>query len=305
MTEQNTNPNRHKKVLVSLIILIILIIAVALGKYFGFSFSKAALTTPATTIAELQSKLTQGQAVIQDLQNQNEVQKQDYAKATSWKPIAIEHLVRMADLTLNTTRDVKTALVFLLAAKKYTNETKELVISHALNKDIASLQAVAIVNPEELVLKIDMVSRQVDTLPVTPSQAVIGSITPMATESQPARLLNRLFVSVVKALKDIVIIRHQTTEPILPPQQATILRLNIQAKLLQAELAVMQRQNKLYQVCLTQVVDLITKYFACNDAATIDVLHVLQELQQTNLQPDLPALTESMMAIQNTTTQES
>jgi len=274
-----------------------------LGKYFNFG--KAAPATPATTITELQNKLTQEQAVVQDLRNQNEVQKRDYAKATSWKPIAIEHLVRMADLTLNTTRDVKTALTFLLAAKKYTNETEELVINHALNKDIASLQAIAVVDSEELVLKIDMVSQQVDTLPMMPSQAVIESITPTATGSQPAKLLNRLFASLVKALKDIVIIRHQTTEPILPPQQVTILRLNIQAKLLQAELAVMQRQNKLYQACLTQIVDLITKYFACNNIATTNVLHALQELQQANLQPDLPALTESMMAIQNTTTQKS
>jgi len=303
MTEQNTNSNRYRKTLVPLIVLIILIIAVVLGKYFNFG--KAAPATPATTITELQNKLTQEQAVVQDLRNQNEVQKRDYAKATSWKPIAIEHLVRMADLTLNTTRDVKTALTFLLAAKKYTNETEELVINHALNKDIASLQAIAVVDSEELVLKIDMVSQQVDTLPMMPSQAVIESITPTATGSQPAKLLNRLFASLVKALKDIVIIRHQTTEPILPPQQVTILRLNIQAKLLQAELAVMQRQNKLYQACLTQIVDLITKYFACNNIATTNVLHALQELQQANLQPDLPALTESMMAIQNTTTQKS
>jgi uroporphyrin-3 C-methyltransferase len=283
MAKQNTKPNQYKKILL-LIILIMLIIAVALGKYFAF----------AATVTELQNKLTQEQAVIQDLQSQNEAHKQNYAKAASWKPIAIEHLVRMADLTLNTTKDVKTALTFLLAAKKYTNETEELTINQALNKDIASLQAVAVIDPEELVLKIDAVSQQVAALPVTPSQTIIESTISTPTESP---LLTRLFASVVRALKDIVIIRYQTTEPILLLQQATILRLNIQAKLLQAELAVLQRQNKLYQICLTQVVDLIAKYFNCNDPITTSVLHTLQELQQVNLQPDLPALTKSLMAV--------
>ncbi|MEI8054752.1 MAG: uroporphyrinogen-III C-methyltransferase [bacterium] len=265
-------------------ILIILIIATVLGKY---------------KVAELQNKLIQERAVVQDLQNQNEIQKRNYAETISWKAIAIEHLIRMADLTLNTTKDVKTALAFLLAAKKYTNEKEELAINHALNRDITSLQAVIVVDPEELILKIDIVSQQIDTLPIMPSRNTIESTTTSTIiESQPTKLLNRLSASIVKALKDIVIVRSQAVEPMPSPQQETILRLNIQAKLLQAELAVMQRQNKLYQVCLTQVVSLITKYFACNNTATVNILHMLQELQQANLQPDLPAIAESLMAIQ-------
>jgi uroporphyrin-3 C-methyltransferase len=296
MTEQNANPNQHKKTLVLLIILIILIIATALGRYFWLRFGKEALSNPFATITKLQNNLSQKQAIIQNLQNQNEAQRQDYAKATSWKPIAIEHLVRMADLTLNTKGDVKTALAFLIAAKKYAGDIEESAINHALNKDIASLQAVPIVDPEELVLTIDMISQQINTLSMIPSQAAISPTASQPTESQPVQLLNRLFASVVKALKDIVIIRHQATEPILPQEQVTILRFNIQAKLLQAELAVMQRQNKLYQACLTQAIDLITKHFVSSNTATANVLHTLQELQQTNLQPDLPTLTESLTA---------
>lgn len=296
MTEQNANLNQHKKTLMLIVILTILIIVTALGRYFWLRFGKEVLSNHFATITKLQNDLSQQQALIQNLQNQNEVQKQDYAKTTSWKPIAIEHLVRMADLTLNTNGDVKTALAFLVAAKKYTDDIEDSTINHALNKDIASLQAVSIVDPEELALTIDMISQQINTLSIIPSQAAIAPTTPQPTESQPVQLLNRLFASVVKALKDIVIIRHQATEPILPQEQATILRFNIQAKLLQAELAVMQRQNKLYQACLTQAIDLITKHFVSNNTATANVLHILQELQQTNLQPDLPTLTESLTA---------
>jgi|GEM_PF-5196348 len=296
MTEQNTNHNQHKKTLVLIVILIILIIATALGRYFWLRFGKEALSNHFAAITKLQNNLSQQQIIIQNLQNQNEAQKQDYAKTTSWKPIAVEYLVRMADLTLNTKEDVKTALAFLVAAKKYTGDVEESEINRALNKDIASLQAVPIVDSEKLVLTIDMISQQIDTLSMTPSQAAIAPTAPQLTESQPIQLLNRVFASVVKALKDVVIIRHQTTEPIFPPEQLTILRFNIQAKLLQAELAVMQRQNKLYQACLTQAIDLITKHFVSNNTATANVLHILQELQQTNLQPDLPTLTESLTA---------
>lgn len=306
MTTQNINPDQHKKTSVILIVLIILVIATVLGGYFWKRFGKETSINYAATIAELQNKLTQEQVAIQSLQDQNAAQKREYAKTTSWKQIAIEHLIRMADLTLNTSRDVKTALAFLLEAKKYTSEAEELAISHALNKDIASLQAVPVADIEELVLKIDTISQQVDTLPVISPQITPASTASTTPEAQPTQMFNRLLTSIVKALKNIVIIRHHAIEPILPPQQITILRLNIQAKLLQAELAAMQRQNNLYQACLTQVIDLITKHFACNNTpSTAGVLQALQELQRINLQPELPTLTESLMAIQKAIQQKS
>lgn len=266
-TIQNTNiKNNHagKKYLVVFIILIAFITAIILAKYFWQHFNSP------------QDKFTQEQQVV--------------APAAPTQA-TIEHLIRMADLSLNTSNDIKTALTFLLAAKKYAGDT-----NYALNKDIASLQAAAVIDTEELVLKIDAISQQVNTLVATPLKTTFN--TPdaainnnAATQFKYPHLLNQFFASVIQSLKNIVIIRHQSVEPMLQPEQAVFLRFNIQAKLLQAELAVMQRQNKLYQTSLAQVINLITKFFICNNTTATNILSTLQELQQINLSPDLPLLT--------------
>ena len=205
-------------------------------------------------------------------------------KTISLDKISIEHLIMTADLALSTTGDVNTAMEYLLAAKKYINLP-------ALDSDIAKLQAVPIVNIEELVLKIDTIRQQIDTLSMIPSKVVI-----MPTPEY-AYTTKRFFSSIIGALKNIVIIRHQTIEPILPSEQLIVLRFNISAKLLQAELAASQKQNKLYHVCLAQAIDLISKYFVLSDGVAVNVLNSLQELQKINLWPNLPSLTESLEAI--------
>lgn len=287
MIEQN-----KKYLTITAILLIMFIVFAVLGKCF-------------LLYTDLQSKLAQNQVVIQELKNQNEAQKQNAANTASWQRIAIERLIRMADLTLNTTGDIKASLEFLLEAKKYTNDIDELAINHALDKDIASLQAVPVVDIEELILKINITSTQVDSLSMVPSKSIATSIeTSIATDetlspfkSKYLCLLNKFFISVKKSLENIVIIRKQTIEPILPPEQIVILRFNIQAKLLQAGLAASQRQNKLYHSCLIESINLINKYFADSNSTASNVIRILKELQQINLQPTLPLLTDSLAAI--------
>lgn len=131
---------------------------------------------------------------------------------------------------------------------------------------------------EKLVLTIDAAWQQINSLSMVPLQTMAAATTTIVTEP----LLQVFWASVVKALKDIVIIRRQATGPIPTQEQVVSIRFEIQAKLLLAQLAVMQKQSKIYQACLAQVIDLVTKYFVRNDAAA-NVLRILQELQQTEL----------------------
>jgi len=307
MTEQKKAKSKGRKKkwpLFGVMLAVVVIGIVVLWDYYGPVFQKEALISRAdqsavseTTITDLQNSLIQKQSIIQELQG--EIQKREVVQpVVTWQPIIIEHFVRMADLTLHTTKDVKTALAFLLAAKEYANTPETVVIGHALSKDIANLQAVPAIDIESLLLKIDVVEKQINALPITPFQAVIPPQTPTTAVGEATCLVKRVFASVMHALKGVVLIRHRSVEPILPPEQMIILRFNIQAKLLEAKLAVMQKQNKLYQTYLTQVADLIAKYFVLNNVATTNVLHLVQELQRVNLQPELPALTESLAAIQ-------
>lgn len=295
MIEQNdSNTSLPKKIFKNFNIAITLLIIVVAIVLF-YKKANPFLDDPTEKISALQDKLSQQQNAIQELQNS--LQKQ-MADQVEWKVIVIKHLIQMADLTLNTNGDIKVALAFLSSAKKYAdNDTALASISHALNKDIVSLEAEGVVDTETLVLKIDAINQKISSLSVLQPQNTFLQTQPGETLQQKA-LLKRLFTSVTKALKDIVIVHHQTTEPILAPDQALILRLNLQAKLFQAEIAVMQKQNKLYQDCLSQVHNLISRFFSTN-TVSVGILQSLKELQQINLKQNQPVLiTESLTAIQ-------
>jgi len=305
MPEQhNITPNSKSwsHFLLKLFIPVVAII-LAIGVYFGVNFISGQIDATelqadklATEFKQLQFKYDQLQNSLQDLQNV--VQRANIAKAKNWQVIVIEHLIRMADLTLNTSGDTKLALSFLLMAQQYAKNTELSTINHALNKDIANLQTVPLVEISSLVLKIEALGQKINSLPIIIQQFVVNSPPKIdATSDVTLNLWQRFFASTAKALKDVVVIRRRVVEPLLSPEQETIVRLNVQTKLLQAELAVMHRQNKLYHACLESVADLITRYFITGQIVNADILPTLKTLQEIDLQPKLPGLTESLATV--------
>lgn len=310
MTEpQNVNVAPKRRGVFLLVLVVFMVAALGFGGYFGHNFildkisaSEGKTGEFTAELKQLQAKYTEQQTVLQGLQN--EIQKSNAAKTRNWQPIIIEHLIRMANLTLNTTGDVKLAISYLETAKQYANTQELSAINHALNKDIASLQVVPVVDATDLILKIESLNQKISSLPLviqqfngTQKQAEEEDSSSPVTKT--TTLWQRLFASTTKALKDIVVIRRQVVEPLLSPEQETILRLNVQTKLLQAELAVMHRQNKLYQSCLEETTKLISKYFVTSNIVNSGVLENLKELQGVDLQPKLPLLSESIAATQN------
>ncbi|MDR1057878.1 MAG: uroporphyrinogen-III C-methyltransferase [Coxiellaceae bacterium] len=300
--QQNINPSstKRKSILPKLIIPIV-VLALVVGGYLGLNFVASKIDAKKSQTEEFADELKQLKIKCDQLQNnlqnlQNVVQRTNIAKTDNWRSIVIEHLVHMADLTLNTTRDTTLALSFLLMAKQYAITPELSAINHSLNKDIANLQTVPVVDVVYLILKIEALSQKIDSLPIV-VQRFIPAIKPNEEEvsSTVMTLWQSFFTSTIKALKDIVVIRRQVVEPLLSPEQETILRLNIQTKLLQAELAVIHRQNELYRTCLEEAVNLFARYFIADS----NILPTLRELQQIDLRPKIPLLTESLAAIQN------
>jgi len=306
MTEQqntNINTGRKRNPFLLLAIIVTVTTTTIIG-YLGLDLVIDKINTSTTkteetliAIKQLQTKYNQLQNNLLDLQK--EIQKSNITKVKYWKPLVIEHLIHMADLTLNTTGNTKLALSFLSEAKQYAGDSELSAINYALNKDIANLQVVPIIDDSELILKIETISQKIGSLPMVTPQFAGLQKKKIEESSKIKTLWQRFFTSTVDALKDIVIIRHKTADILLSPEQETILRLEIQTKLLQSQLAVMHRQNKLYQSCLEQTSNLITRYFAANPYAATDILPLLQELQSVDLEPKLSFPTEAIAAVTN------
>lgn len=278
MVEPNNKSSWQKKFLIMFVLVVVIIITIMLVKYQGRLVAKPSAVTS-----------TSPNRFFQNIQ-----EKPKYADI---KQITIWYLVTMADIALYTNEDVKTALAFLLRAKKYTSAFETTVFIDALNKDISNLQAIPVVDAEGLFTKIDIISQKINLLPIISQQKIVETKAKLESV-QHAGLLNGFFISVAKALKDVVVIRRQTVDQQLSQDQIEILRFNIQTRLSLIELAIMQKQNKLYQIHLSQVVELITKNFVQKNAVTANVLDVLQEMKKINLKPKLPAQLESLSMVE-------
>ncbi len=305
ITTDSKSVGRNK--LFSYILPITIVVILVISCYLGCNFFINKIDTAAVKTEEIYAVTKQLQVKYEQLQDnlqnlQKELQKSKVTKIKYWKPMVIEHLVHLAVLTLNTTRDTTLALTFLAEAKQYASNHELSAINYALNRDIASLQIVPVVDATDLILKIEAINQKISSLPIVTSRFISPPKAEAVAEDELRikTLWQRFFNSTIKALKDIVIIRHKEVDLLLSPEQEAVLRLEIKAKLLQAELAVMQRKNKIYQDCLVKTLDLCNRYFAAstNDVANF-LVPSLQELQRVNLEPTIPLPTESIAAITN------
>lgn len=302
MNEQQNSSIDTKRYKTILLVFVLLILGA--GGYFAWLLVKAnvlataeGLENTVLAVKQLQIKQEQLQISLKDLQDT--LEKSNISQVNNWKPVIIEHLVQLANLTLGIKNDPALALDFLLTAKQYANDPELSAINLALTQDMARLQVAPKLNTEELILKIEIINQKIDSLSLTSGQFIQQEKTQATEQKSIYSFWQRFLSHSLKALRDMVVIHRRTVEPLLAPEQETVLRLNLQTKLFQAELAVMQHQNKLYQLCLEDVSSLIKHYFATNKGASSDILSALQELQGIDLQPQLPPLTESLHAVKN------
>ena len=305
MTEQQNIDSQKQNSFLLVVLVIIFVMAVGAGGYFGFRFVMGEINAVRIKVAEYSSENRHLQAQYERLNEavqeaQSTIQRTSITQAKGWKPVIIEHLVQLANLTLNTTGDIKLALSYLQVAKQYVQGQEFSAVSYALNKNIASLQAIPVVDSSEVILEIEMLIQKIDSLAMV-NENFVGSQERSTIKYSGAtkNLWKELFNSSTKALKDIVVIRRQAVEPLLSLEQERVLRLNVETKLLQAELAVINRQGELYHSCLESADKLLAKYFGAGNLERANISSILKGLQEIELQPTVSSLKESIAAVQN------
>lgn len=253
-----------------------------------------------TKVAQLQDQVQAQNGIIRELQKNTVNPQLNALASTDPDLIAIAKLVKMADFILLANDDVKGAIDLLTTARQYAG-TKYVAINYALTKDIATLQAATKVDLVNLLARLDVINQQIFDLPLLPQQKSLTAALPPAPTTMALPLWRKLGTSILTTLKELVIVRHHVVEPLPLPEQMLTVRLNIQAKILQAEWAAIHKNNQLYQSCLVQISDWIARYFALNGTNANTVLNTLKELQKINVQTQIPGLQASLPAIQDVT----
>ncbi|CAM3751415.1 uroporphyrinogen-III C-methyltransferase [Rahnella bruchi] len=215
--------------------------------------------------------------------------------AKTWLLAQADYLVKLAGRKLWSDQDVTTAAALLKSADASLadmNDPSLIDVRRALNEDVGGLSAVAQVDFDGIILKLNQLSNQVDNLRLADNDT---DDSPMDNDSSSlsgslTEWRQNLTKSWHNFMDDFITIRRRdsSAEPLLAPNQDVYLRENIRSRLLIAAQAVPRHQDEVYKQSLESVSTWVRAYFDTSDPSTKAFLEELDNLSQQSISMDVP-----------------
>ncbi len=255
-----------------------------------------------------QEQLSQIQAKYQVLQkNITQIQNLVQAKSPPHAATKVNYahqLIQKAHDSLIYLHDLNNALAELTLADKQLVELSRLApidtIHNLLMQNIASLKALQQVDISHALTQLNTLQNQVIQLPLVSSLSSTKKTTSAVTSPTISKKKwTSAFQSSLRSFQQLIVIRHldKPIEPLLPEIQQQYLYHNLKLLLQQAQWALLYRQQKIYQSSLQQAKEAIQKYFSSSVSTTQTSIQTINELEKINLQPNLPDLSPTLVAI--------
>lgn len=242
-----------------------------------------------------------------------------------WKLAEVEYLLRVANHRLLMEQDVATALGLLQAADGIIKALDDLVlhpVRAALADEMLALSRSEGADVQGLYLRLDALKRQLESLALArpeyrlveaeslsspqcntsllpkehpDSQGAVSGCLMKATPNEPSGLLE----TVAAEFRQLLRFRRigATVKPLLAPNEAVYLELNLRLMLEQAQLAALKRDQVVFDSSLGSAQEWVRNYLALDDPDVQDTLEVLADLRQVQLDVPLPDLSASLNAL--------
>lgn len=295
--------------LIILLLLILLIAGIALLTDWEnknkkmFNDYAVALNDQHQQLLQYQNNVEEIAQKVESLKQQqvseNEASKQ---RDTSWgwQLDTANYLVHLAQYHLLYSHDISSALALLRTADQYLEKRSESEpdkVRTLLAKDITLLQAIPTIDKPHLLKQLDALQEQIAKLKINIPSTTARA--PVKATDTTAPLI--IFEKIMKELNRLVVIHRaeETDEfmnPVLSLQQQIYLQKKVQLALQQAQWCVLQNQQMLYQQSLLQAKQWIQRYFSHQEIQAI--IKTIDDLQTTNLQPEMPDLSMTVQAMQ-------
>ena len=213
-----------------------------------------------------------------------------------WKLAEVEYLLRVANHRLLMEQDVATALGLLQAADGILEALDDLVlhpVRAALADEMLALSRSEGADVQGLYLRLDALKRQLETLALARPQYRLAE--PEEAPSEPSGVLD----AVAAEFRQLVRFRRIDTpaKPLLAPEEAVYLELNLRLMLEQAQLAALKRDQVVFDSSLGSALEWVRNYLALDDPDVQDTLLALADLRQVQLDVPLPDLSASLNAL--------
>lgn len=246
---------------------------------------------------KVQTQLNQFNENLEKIVQQSHFQKQD------WQLMQARYYLEVAQINAQWSNDTETTLVLLRKADSVLAEFKDqrfFAVRQAIAKEIAAVEAIPRNDLPGLLSQLDAVQDLVSNLPLRrPAFTMEDSNNNTSNPSEKTTPWRAHLRNSLNKLSQLVVVRRNNDpyQPLLGPKEEgfarTLLRLNLQ----EAQWAVIQLNDSIYQFALKQAIKNIQLTFDTNDIKTQTIMSKIQELQKTRLTKPSLTLDQSLPLI--------
>ncbi|MCC6472998.1 MAG: uroporphyrinogen-III C-methyltransferase [Burkholderiales bacterium] len=218
-----------------------------------------------------------------------------------WTLAEVEQTLTLASQQLQLAGNVQAALVALENADARlarADRGQFFSLRKALARDIERLKAAPNLDLAGLALRVDQVIDAVDGLPLTADEL---SSPARATEEREVGFWARLGGTVWAELRQLLRVRNieRSELPLLAPSQEYFLRENLKLRLLNARIALLDRNESVFRADVRTASTWIARYFDVQSRQAAAVLGNLKQLEASGISIEVPGIEESLAAVRS------
>jgi len=229
---------------------------------------------------------------------------QELTKTRSdWMLSEVEHTLAMASQQLQLAGNIPAAISALQTVDERLSKIDQpqlIGVKKAVATDLEKLKALPVLDSVGLTVKLDRLTLASDTLPLVVDAHHLQD-RPVAAHPLGANLpfWERLVRDISQSLGELVHIRRMDKPEalLLSPEQVFFLRENLKMRLLDAHLALMQRDGTTFDADINAAQSYVLRYFDNDAPATRQWLATLLELKGAPINVALPDLNASLKAV--------
>lgn len=221
-----------------------------------------------------------------------------------WRVSEVEYLLTVANHRLMLERDVQTAKTALQDADNRLRVIADpglIPVREKISQEINQLKIVALPDIPGMAAQLNGLIEGVSTLPFVQKNLELESKSTAETEKEfkgVGNFIKTVWHDLVDGLFKVQR-SDQPVEPLLPPEEKLYLVYNLELKLEQARIALLNQETALFRTNLEDVEQRVRNYFNQESAPVTNLLQTVAQLKQVELRPPLPDISASLREIRS------
>ncbi|HCH33484.1 MAG TPA: hypothetical protein DE045_11120 [Oceanospirillaceae bacterium] len=260
-------------------------------------------------------------ALVSSMERMAKAQLDQGLVLPQWQLAEAEYLLRLANQRLAMEQASSSAIALLQAADIIIRDSEQVGtygVRRAIAADLAALTLVPSIDVEGVYAQLAALTGQASQLTfiapraqITPAESVVAEVSASsaATSEAPSNSWTQLLwqstqavsASVWGELKQLVKVqsRTQADQQLLTPAAELLVRMRIEMALSQTQVALLRRQQSIYDQSLIQVQQLLQQYYRANDKVAQAMHKQAAALSEVEVLVTMPNISGSLNALQS------